>query len=263
MPLFVRQDVTSQLIRDIHGGFDELAAAWEEMLEERGDFPKARQRSSMYRWLSDGIPVQKSTNNAMKARSDYTPFGLSALLDVDFLCLFDFDRNGYFSSFSKMRQLIYLGRRALGGFVPLLDMYGPSQMWPSDEIARACYGRSWFTHEFTNADSWQCEDYTLLKIKFLRDSTNAPRAVHIAYRRTKTQDTMWRYYGTVILLYGRLNLYTEGGDHQFMDKVEDDEIRFRTYYGGRPVEWRIASLHEFAVSAVFPYNDMSTIGFNW
>lgn len=74
---------------------------------------------------------------------------------------------------------------------------------------------------------------------------------------------MWRYYGTVLAIERKLELYNESGDYQFMEQVEDDEIRFRTYFGGRPVEWRIVSLHEFSVEKVFPYNDMTTIGFNW
>jgi len=48
-----------------------------------------------------------------------------------------------------------------------------------------------------------------------------------------------------------------------MERIEEDEIRFRTYYGGRPVEWRVVSLHEFEISKEFPFNDMKTIGFNW
>jgi hypothetical protein len=74
---------------------------------------------------------------------------------------------------------------------------------------------------------------------------------------------MWRYYGTVIAVDGRLDLYNEAGGHQHMPQADKNEIRFRTYYGGRDVEWRVASLHEFSADFEFPFNDMSTIGFNW
>jgi len=74
---------------------------------------------------------------------------------------------------------------------------------------------------------------------------------------------MWRYYGTVIAVDGQLILYNESGGHQEMRQAENNEIRFRTYYGGRPVEWRIAGLHDFSTELEMPYNDMNTIGFNW
>jgi hypothetical protein len=74
---------------------------------------------------------------------------------------------------------------------------------------------------------------------------------------------MWRYYGTVLSVDSKLELYTESGDYQSMRQMSEDEIRFRTYYGGRPVVWRVASLHEFIMEMEFPFNDMRTIGFNW
>jgi hypothetical protein len=54
-----------------------------------------------------------------------------------------------------------------GGLAPLLEMYRPADVWPSDEIARKCYGRPWFHYEFTNADRWQTTDYVLVKVKFV------------------------------------------------------------------------------------------------
>jgi hypothetical protein len=68
-------------------------------------------------------------------------------------------------------------------------MYGPANNWPSDEIARICYGRPWFVREFTIA-FLQCEilslamtfhvtrfitsaqDNAILFFKFLIDSQN-------------------------------------------------------------------------------------------
>ena len=74
---------------------------------------------------------------------------------------------------------------------------------------------------------------------------------------------MWRYYGTVLADDQKLKLYNEGGDYQQMQQVENDEIRFRTYFGGRPVEWRIVSLHDFLCTYELPFNDKKTIGFDW
>lgn len=263
-PVFLRQDLTSRLVKEIHGGFIEMAVAWEEMAEERPNFPRPKAKSTIQRWLPNGVPVKRPNPESPKDEgSDLQLFGFCALLDVDPLAIFDYKRNGYFSSFSVIRQLVYFGQRALGGLAPLLEMYRPGDVWPSDEIALACYGRQWFAHEFTNAEDWKRTDYILVKVKFLKPIQDRPRSVHIAYRRIGVPDTMWRYFGTVLSIDEKLQLYNESGDYQSMDQIEQDEIRFRTYYGGRPVEWRIVSLHEFKVSKEFPFNDMKTIGFNW
>ena len=54
---------------------------------------------------------------------------------------------------------------------------------------------------------------------------------------------MWRYYGTVLAIERKLELYNESGDYQFMEQVEDDEIRFRTYFGAaKPTKYKVAVL---------------------
>lgn len=264
MRAYLDKDLTLQLIHEVHGGLDELAAAWEERYEEQPGFPEPKQRSSIYRWITDGVPGRTGAKIAwVENKRDLQIFGLCALLDVDPLCIFDFHRNGYFSRFPIIRQAIYLGARALGGLSPIFEMFKPGDEWPSDQIAQACYGRKWFATHLTNVQDWENLNYILVKAKFSRHPGSIPRAVHISYRRTVDSDTMWRYYGTVILTGTKLQLYNESGGHQEMDAASPDEIRFRTYYGGRPVIWRIASLHEFTVSTEYPFNDATVIGFKW
>lgn len=241
-----------------------MCVAWEETAGVRPRFPEPKQPPTIHRWMLNGVPVKRPFQDSARAHeSDWQIFGFCGLLDVDLLAIFDYQRNGYFSKFATIRQLIYLGRRALGGLAPLLEMYRPGDVWPSNEIAETCYGRPWFAREFTNADDWHSNHYILVRIGFVHSAGTQPRAVHIAYRRVGVPDTMWRYYGTVLAIDGELQLYNESGGYQSMAQGERDEIRFRTYYGGRPVEWRIVSLHEFVVGTKFPFDDMTTIGFNW
>lgn len=264
MRAYLDKDLTLRLIHEIHGGLDEIAAAWEERHDELRGFPEPKQRSSIYRWITHGVPGRTGAKLAwVENKRDLQIFGLCALLNVDPLCIFDFHRNGYFSRFPIIRQAIYLGARALGGLSPVFEMFKPGDNWPSDSIVQACYGRKWYATHLTNANDWENLNYILVKAKFAEKPGSFPRAVHIAYRRTVDSDTMWRYYGTVIHIGGMLKLYNESGGYQEMDAVYADEIRFRTYYGGRPVIWRIASLHEFSVSTEYPHSDIKTIGFQW
>jgi hypothetical protein len=254
--IFLRQEVTKQLVTEKYNGFDGLAAAWEEEAMTRPMFPKSKQRSTVYRWLIDGVPSSKD-------KSECNIFALSSLLDVDPLVLFDFKRNGFFSNFAKLRQLIYFGNNTIGGLAPLLRMFKPGDEWPSDFLARNFYDRPWFSEQFSNEGELPSSDYVLLKARFSENLSAQPLAVHIAYRRTNSPDTMWRYYGSVLSIQDKLELYSEGGSFQKMDIKKMGEIQFRTYFGGRPVEWRVVSLHNFSLDRDMAFNDMQIIGFNW
>lgn len=245
-----------KLIEEKYGGVEALEAEWEVKSAEFVNFPTSRNRSTIYSWLEKGIPIKQSDSLQV--------FGLCSLLDVDPLAVLDFEANGFFTNFSAIRKVLYLSPKQMKGFAPLLEMYRPGEVWPSREIAVNHYGRDWFAKEFTNVENWKNTDYVLVKAIFARPAGAAPRALHVAYRRFNTNDTMWRFYGTVVASEGKLNLYSEGGDHQHMSQMEVDEIRFRTYFGGRPVEWKLASLHQFELlDPVFPYNDPDVIGFTW
>lgn len=254
--ILLKQDLTNRLVQDIYGGFNELSAEWEDVVKINPLFPEPKQRSTIYRWLLKGVPVGKGT-------SEFQMIALCALLDVDPLILFDFEKNGFFSKFAKLRRLIQLGKYSLGGLAPLLELLNPDEIWPSERIAKICYKRSWFSHQFKNGESWSSADYILVKVQFNEKLKSHPLAVHIAYRRTTSPDTMWRYYGSVLSIDGMLELYNENGDFQTMVQVRPSEIQFRTYFGARPVEWRIVSLHSFVVEKEYPFNDMTIIGFNW
>lgn len=234
------------------GDSGSLVIAQEHPASTRTDFAPSYQKSSTYRWLKEGLPT----------RGDEV-VAFCALLDVDPLAVFDYRRNGYFSNFAKIRIMIQKGLAAMGVFSPLYRMYRPGPHWPANDMARRCYGRDWFGVEFDNGDNWQTNDHVKVTARF-RESTNGhPRAVHIAYRRRNSPDTMWRFYGTVIAVGDRIELYSEGGAFQDTPRTESQTIPFRTYFGGRPVEWRVASLDAFDFATEYPCHDESTVSFVW
>jgi len=248
---FLRADLTSQLVEELYGSYLKLALAWGDMADTFPTFPKPRQASAIHNWLKNGIP---DLNNQL--------FAFCSLLDVDPLAILDYKRHGNFESFAKLRQLIYRSHVLLGGLAPIFRLIRPNDVWPSREIASECYHRPWSFYQLSNSANASSNDYILIKALFCQEAIR-PRAVHIAYRRLGVPDTMWRPYGSVLAIHGTLHLHNESGDYQTMEQPLTDEVRFRTYYGGRPVEWRIASLHEFEGSEHFPFNDPKTIGFTW
>jgi hypothetical protein len=175
----------------------------------------------------------------------------------------DYERMGYFSNFAKLRQLIYMSDIVLDSIGPLFELYRPSTEWPSSKLARTYFGRDWHSEVFSNADKSAADQYALITANFSTDHSIFPKAVHIAYRRLRTLDTMWRYYGTVISIGKELRLYSESGAHRTMPAVNEREIRFRTYFGARAVEFKLVSLHHFEFDRRYPFDDPHTIGFEW
>jgi hypothetical protein len=249
----LRKEMLERLYKEKYGNYIALSNAWSDKADRNSRFPKPRAQQTINKWLiSGGVPT---LNDQL--------FGLCSLLDVDPLAILDYERSGYFSKFATLRQLVYLAPDRLGGLFPIFKMYRPGDDWPSSKVAHDFFGRAWCAHEFTNEDNYATTDYILVKAQFDACLTYRPLAVHIAYKRVGVPDTMWRPYGSVLAIDGTLHLYNESGSYQSMQQATDHEIRFRTYYGGRPVKWRVASLHGFRVALEFPFNDMSTIGFNW
>ena len=248
------------MVKQEYGGFAGLAAEWEERHRVDNRFPRPRQESTIHRWTLSGIPTKKSAANQS---DDMQLFGLSALLDIDPLALFDFERNGYFSRFNKIRQMIFAGFGSSSVLSPLIALYGPRDPWPNELIMNTCFNRNWHCEVFNNGGNWNHTNYALVKTQFSTDTFTRPRTVHIAYRRLRSRDTLWRFYGSVMAIENELRLYSESGDFQTMRQANENEIRFRTYFGGRPVEWRIASLHPFSLENEVPFDDKQTIGFEW
>jgi hypothetical protein len=252
MPIHLRPPFVQDLVDSSFGDIDGMVAAWEHVASIRRGFPPSRQKSTLYRWLKEGLPSRGEEIVAF-----------CALLDVDPLTLFDYRRNGYFSNFAKIRVYLQRGLAAAGVFSPLYRMYRPGPYWPANDIARRCYDRDWFGVEFDNGDNWRTSEYVQVKARFNEPTNSHPRAIHIAYRRLNSPDTMWRFYGTVIAIGERIELYSEGGAFKDMVRAEPQTIPFRTYFGGRPVEWRVASLHGFELTTHFPCEDESIVSFEW
>lgn len=262
MTIFLRRDLIDSLIETRYDNLDGLVDEWERRaadIDRFPDFPSNRERSAIHNWRSNGVPTRGDGKQKILA--------LCSLLDVDPMAVVDYQKNRFFDNFTALRMSLYrmteksIGR-GVSNFAPLIDMFMPGPEWPNTALAQRFYLRDWFSHEFDNSGHETGSDYGLIKIKFVNDEARAPRSAHIAYRRRGSNDKMWRYYGVVNRIGSRLELYTEGGDHDSMDCLADGEIWFRTSFGQRPVEFRLVSLHDFNYSTEIN-NDLSIIGFNW
>ena len=258
--VFLRRDLIGKLVSEHNNSLEKIAADWgppEGLVDS--NYPPAPSRAAIYNWFSNGFPSKET------GPSRYQLLAFCGQLDVDPLALFDYQKNGYFSKFAKLRVALQRGFGAVGALAPLLELYEPTADWPSDALSKRFWGKRWCVQEFDNQRDYKSTSYALLNVRYKQQTQGDPRAVHIAYRRwdTRHSDTMWRYYGTVIAIGEIIELYSEGSLHLKMHRFDNDVISFRTYFGGRPVEFRIASLHEFEFDYRFPFDDMSVVGFSW
>jgi hypothetical protein len=247
--LFLDSEIVEKLIRIRFGGVDGLVGHWAANTSEEGE---ARERAAIYRWLQHGLPAQESTI-----------FSFCALLDADPICLIDYKRIGFFSKFYQIRKAIQIGLLAKGPIAPIYEMYMPSRSWPSDTMASKYYGHPWHAVEFDNAALSSEGKYALIEIRYAQEVDQLARCIHISYRRTKPKEEMWRPYGWVIRYLNELRLYSESGDFQTCKIVEPNTTTFRTYFGGRAVEFRLASLHVFQHNIKYPVSPEGSIGFEW
>lgn len=220
-----------------------LTSDWFAHSEKNPKFPKSRTSSAVYGWLNDGAPPETDA-----------VLGLCAMLDTDPLTIFDFDRNGYFNSFNKLREQIYFHIVGGGRFRSILDLMAPRTQWPNDGLARQFYGRPWHACEFEHQADGTINEYADVNIGFSQSTRFAPRCVHVAYRRANSRDKLWRYYGTVQKFRGKTRLFSESG--AYVEETEtqptDGGFVFKTYFGATHVEFRVASLHELDCNVVFP-----------
>ena len=256
--VYLNESIIRGTLRKNQKTLEKIADEWASPSGGDATYPPAPSRSTIYKWAADGFPSIES------GPSKFQLLAFCAQLDADPLVLFDYRRNGYFSKFTKLRVAIQRGLGNLGAFGPLIELYQPDVHWPSDALAKWIWGRNWYFEVFDNQIYHHTNDYASIKMTFSKTG-GLPRAAHIAYRRWKTRhtDSMWRYYGTVIAVEDNIELYSEGGAHKRAHRSDENEIEFSTYFGGRQVEFKIASIHQFSSDVSCPARDPSVIGFEW
>jgi hypothetical protein len=239
--LYVDQPLVSALIERHHGSIDVFSARWATIAPQF-----AKGRSTIYRWLESGISG---------SRNEFYSF--CSFLNVDPLAILDYERIGYFSRFYRLRIAFQHGLMRSSAWLDFAAIYLPSNDWPSDQEARRFWPAGWHRKSFVADNPAGTEGYARLKVAYEPDPGEVPRCALVAYRRLFPREEMWRPYGWIISDKGGARLFSENGYHASDSTRADGQAAFRTHFGTAPVEFRIASLHQFAVDVDFPCEDGS------
>lgn len=231
MKLFLDTALIHRIFDDRFGGIANFADDW----TERGE---PRTVSTIYAWLKNGLPTQRDT-----------VFSFFGALGVDPIAVIDLDRSKLPKNFGRLRTAFMLGGVNAGGFGPLFELYRPSAGWPDEDLLQRHFNRQWTLFEFGHAAEDIKNTYATLTVRgHASEPPDWPRAYHIAYRRRSNADGLWRPYGTVASRAKEAILVHENGDIQqeSMPVQSCHQLRFKTYFGPSPVEFRLASMHPFS-----------------
>lgn len=253
MAVHLNRELIRALIEERFRSVDVLVVEWEERVRTGAQRTgRARDRSTVYRWLERGAPSKRDEI-----------FGLAGVLDVDPVALLDIEGGQVQGRFAEERRLFQLGLTHLSPFAPFWSLYTPGPHWPSAEIANTYYGRSWFVQEFSHDPTKIVNTYAAVHLlSASREAGLAPKTYHFAYRRTESPDGMWRPYGTVIGYRHEVCLISESGDFQRQpDQRSSRTVVAETYFGQGPADFCLASLHGFEISVEAPSSEPASVRF--
>ena len=253
MAAYVNAPLIRALIAERFQSVDELEVEWEERVRSGAQrLGRARDRSTVYRWIDRGLPAK---------RDDI--FGFAAVLDIDPVALLDLEGEQVQPRFAEERRLFQLGLTHLSPLSPFWSLYTPGAHWPSPEVARNYFGRAWCAQEFSHGPATIANVYAAVNLQsIVEPGSVAPRTYHFAYRRSGARDGMWRPYGTVIGYRQEVCLISESGDFQKRpDERSSGAVVAETYFGQGPADFRIASLHDFDCSVQAPSSEPAAVRF--
>ncbi|MFN3313306.1 MAG: hypothetical protein ACK46Q_07550 [Hyphomonas sp.] len=251
MPVPINADLLKSLIEARYGSVDDFAVAWEERVKEKQQRRgQARDRNTIYRWLSIGIP----------SRVDDL-YGICGALDIDPVSLLPLNEDFIASQFAKERLRIQINPSRRTDLAPFDPIFMPGVHWPSDEVSNYFYGRKWSVDVREHDPRLVSGVYAAFNLHAYPEQVS-PLVFHFAWRRTNALDQMWRPYGTVVRNSNEILLVSESGDFQRVAvQAAADPTTVETFFGAGPAMIKVASLHSFSLSVDVPSRASQAVRF--
>lgn len=244
MAVPIDRQLVHAMVEERFGSVDNLCAAW--TVQHQNDPKRAlkpRDRSTVYKWLDTGLP----------AKPDIL-FGFCSLLDVDPIGIVQSDKDFIEQNFAKERRAFQVSEKGDTVLAPFRVIYFPWWSWPNQKISNKYFHRDWFVEEFLYEPGNIANVYAGLLLSTRGDlSISRPHVYHIAYQQKNAIDRLWRPYGVIISRGQAIRLISESGDWQeIVVRADSPYAPVETFFGPRATRFRLASLHEFAMSVQVP-----------
>ena len=243
----VRKSWLYKFVNERRGGIPGLVKSWETLRA------KPPVESTLWRWLTDKVDIPSSQIMSMAGVLNLDPFALFEATQESFewLCL------------RLMQSVASPSRGRLNrDFEWVSDLIAPSSEWPSKHIASDYFHREWQCTNFHHAARDTRNYYQKLKVTVGRQDFTEPQVWHFAFRAPTLKHPIWRPYGFVIREQENVELYTlRGSTAQLTLPANTKSFVVETWFGLGPAEFRVASLHRFALALVPDTNNDPLIRF--
>ena len=229
--LKLRHSLVRRLLREKFRGPSDLIERWPEN-------SSPPDRTTLWRWLK-GKPL----GSAEKM------LGLAVALDVDPFALIQTTKRDFALLCNRLAQSISKsGDDPLGPEQKwILDFIAPRKDWPPD--LPKYFRREWSIAPFQhNADKGR-NYYQKLAITAAPRKCAEPQIWHFAFRDPAAILPVWNPYGVLERTADHISLYHIRG-HSASVAIPSDTVTFlvETWFGPRPAQFRVASLHPFILT---------------
>lgn len=236
----VRVRLNGELLRDLvkaAGGIGSVQAKW-SLLNPDADDGEVRSEATFYRWMKGQLP-----------KSGATLMGLAAVLDVDAFALLDVPKEETRKAIDELMDRVQRGSfPAPLSFVK--GFFGRQREWPPQAFAAQHYGRAWEIREFVHDPAVAMNFYQTIALSGEGDGLDRKAQVfHFAFRQEHLFAARWLQYGSVIR-FDRTALLWHINGHREERRLRspDESAVVETWFGPAAVDFRVASLHPFALA---------------
>jgi len=245
--LTIRRELVGRLVTG-RGGTSGVLARWPR--------EEAPHRGTLLRWLN-GDRLPQSSNQLL---------ALSGALDVDPCALWELESRTVDKAMALLT--VALRERRWHKLYPALSFVshfsGPVLEWPPANIARDYFHRDWCCADFrhTAEPSNRNTFKQILLHSAHPQGFHDPHVFHFAWREAEIATSAWRPYGFIEISPSESTLRLV----QFVGRLQEipmqkeaTAISVETFFGPRPAEFRVASLHSFSCQLDAPMSDLPPI----
>jgi hypothetical protein len=174
---------------------------------------------------------------------------LAGLIDVDPFALVAVPAGDILAAAEDVLRIVQKAATAPPWLHFVHDLFGRQRIWPPDGLALAYFGRRWHAQELVHDPHVRSNYYArVLLHDLLKPTDRRPQILHFAFKHPALFHARWLEYGLVRVHGGAAVLHHING---YMDRIElaasDEPVRVETWFGPGPAQFRVASLHPFAL----------------
>lgn len=220
-------------------GVDALRERWRiRYCEARKKTPPVPDRATLYRWLGGTLPRQRDSYLRLCGIFDIDPFAALLLPSGKEAAAMQFLYRSFWLRSWRQPALGFLS-----------EFFGHHVDWPPKSIAAEYFSRPWRQEDFAHNPEEKANYYAGVEISCSdKRKSGLPQVFHFAYCQPHAYARRWIAYGYIIKRSNKVELVNITGDMQsHKTPIKTQSIMAETWFGQSPVNFRIASLHDFSV----------------